>query len=191
MASPTTSPALTGTLTVGSATTTVPLGSVWINSNTQKSYVSTSNGNVLVSGQSGVANGANGAGGAGAGIGNGVSASKYYNNKANITVAGKGFCIAISGEDGEEIVRLRNDGKVVWKNGVQLDEGVKSFSSLLRLGVAESAGVGASVRREIREQVYADLIAMAKEKGSLTEEDLTFDRDSCILVEKLAKSTQE
>jgi hypothetical protein len=166
----------TGTLTSGAMLGTT--GSMWIN---------TSNSPVSVTNHTGIVNGSYGGGGIGSISAS--AASKYYNNKANITVAGKGFCIAIDGEDGEEIVRLRNDGKVVWKNGVQLDEGVKAFSSLLRLGVAESAGVGASVREEIRNQIYADLIAMAKEKGSLTEEDLTFDRDSCILVEKLAKPT--
>jgi hypothetical protein len=169
MAIPSNIPAFTGSIT------TTMLGtanSAWVNQT-----------HMYKGGSNGIVNGSYG-------IGSGISGNAPK-SRANLTVAGKGFCIAIDGEDGEEIVRLRNDGKVVWKNGVQLDEGVKAFSSLLRLGVAESAGVGASVREEIRSQVYADLIAMAKEKGSLTEEDLTFDRDSCILVEKLAKPTQE
>jgi hypothetical protein len=171
MAIPNNIPAFTGSIT------TTMLGtanSAWVNTNTGQTHMYNGGSNGIVNGSYGIAAGISG------------NAPK---SRANLTVAGKGFCILIDGEDGEEIVRLRNDGKVVWKNGVQLDEGVKAFSSLLRLGVAESAGVGASVREEIRNQVYADLIAMAKEKGSLTEEDLTFDRDSCILVEKLAKPT--
>jgi len=127
----------------------------------------------------------------------GVSSAKFSGSgifssmdHSRISV-GAGSLITMFNSNNEEVVRLREDGIVIWKHGINIDDATRAFSIALRQGAVVCSGVGAIARTEIRSEIYANLINLAKEKGSLTIDDLTFDRDSCILVEKLANTTKE
>ncbi|MFI5405740.1 MAG: hypothetical protein ACHQ1D_04420 [Nitrososphaerales archaeon] len=87
--------------------------------------------------------------------------------------------------NGKEIVKLRNDGTVEWTNGIQIDEAAEAFAKTLALGAEMSAGITKKVKLEMRDSVFEDLIAIAKERGSLTAEDLTFLLQGSKIVEKL------
>jgi len=87
--------------------------------------------------------------------------------------------------NGKEIVKLRNDGTVEWTNGIQIDEAAEAFARTLAMGAEMSAGITKKVKLEMRDSVFNDLIAIAKEKGSLTAEDLTFLLQGSKIVEKL------
>lgn len=186
---PKNSPSLTGKLTTGGSSA---LGSMHVSA-TGQAMLNIGNAMQAIT----VSNHAPGiANGSGAwhsttttGMGGSFAAGSQKSSYSGNVAMGGADIIKFIGPDGNELVRLQQDGRVVWKHGTQLDEAAKVFSQVLRNGAAECAGIGALVRKEIRDQVYADLIALAKEKGNLSIEDLTFDRDSCIIVEKLTKST--
>jgi len=144
-------------------------------------------GNVSGAGAFGIG----GQGSSGAWHGTTTAATSASTGRSRVSFGGGNSVIALYGDDGEEIVKLRGDGIVVWKSGTQVDEATKAFSLALRQGAAMTGGITAVVKAEIRNEIYANLIALAKEKGNLSIEDLTFDRDSCILVEKLANPTKE
>jgi len=87
--------------------------------------------------------------------------------------------------NGKEIVKLKSDGTVEWTNGIEIDEAAEAFAKTLALGAEMSAGITKKVKLEMRDSVFEDLIAIAKERGSLTAEDLTFLLQGSKIVEKL------
>ena len=86
---------------------------------------------------------------------------------------------------GSEIVRLNIDGTVTWAKGIDIDTAAEAFSKSLELGVEVKAGISRSVKLKMRDSVFDDLINIAKEKGSLTAEDLTYLLEASKIVEKL------
>lgn len=88
-------------------------------------------------------------------------------------------------DNGTEIVRMDVDGTVVWANGIELDEAAKCFAKSMRMGAEISAGITKKVKLEMRDSVFNDIISIAKEKGSLTAEDLTFLLEASKIIEKL------
>jgi len=90
--------------------------------------------------------------------------------------------------NGKEIVRLNNDGSVEWNKEINIDEAAEAFSRTLSMGAELSAGITKKVKLNMRDSVFNDLIAIAKEKGSLTAEDLTFLLEASKIVEKLKGS---
>jgi hypothetical protein len=87
--------------------------------------------------------------------------------------------------NGKEIVKLKSDGTVEWTNGIEIDEAAEAFAKTLSMGAEMSAGITKKVKLEMRDSVFEDLIAIAKERGSLTAEDLTFLLQGSKIVEKL------
>lgn len=87
--------------------------------------------------------------------------------------------------NGKEIVRVNNDGSVTWNNEIDIDEAAEAFGKSLGLGAEISAGITKRVKLQMRDSVFEDLINIAKEKGSLTAEDLTYLLQASKIVEKL------
>jgi hypothetical protein len=80
---------------------------------------------------------------------------------------------------------LNLDGSVTWPNGIEIDEAAEAFGKSLQLGAEMRAGINKSVKLKMRDSVFEDLISIAKEKGSLTAEDLTYLLEASKIVEKL------
>jgi hypothetical protein len=86
---------------------------------------------------------------------------------------------------GKEIVKVNLDGSVTWANGIDVDSAAEAFARTLSLGAEQKAGISKRVKLEMRDSVFEDLIEIAKEKGSLTAEDLTYLLSASKIVEKL------
>ena len=95
--------------------------------------------------------------------------------------------IAFYGGNNTEIVRLNRDGTVVWANGIDLDA-AEAFTRAFTLGAELSAGITDGVKSRMRDSVFEDLIAVAKEKGSLSVDELTFLYEGTKIMEKLRGS---
>lgn len=85
----------------------------------------------------------------------------------------------------KEIVRLEKDGKVVWNGDIEIDEAAEAFAKSMTLGAEMAAGITRKVKLAMRDSVFEDLIEIAKEKGSLTAEDLHYLLQASKIVEKL------
>lgn len=86
---------------------------------------------------------------------------------------------------GKEIVRLNFDGTVTWADDINIDEAAESFSKSVSVGLEISSGITKKVKLEMRDSIFNDLIAIAKDKGSLTADDLTYLLEASKIVEKL------
>ena len=86
---------------------------------------------------------------------------------------------------GQEIVRLNKDGTITWANGIEIDEAADAFGRSIVLGAEMVAGISKGAKLRMRNSVFADLIQIAAEKGSLTADDLTYLLEASKIVEKL------
>jgi len=86
---------------------------------------------------------------------------------------------------GSEIVRLNLDGSVTWANGIDIDAAAEAFGKSLHMSAEIQAGISKAVKLKMRDSVFEDLINIAREKGSLTAEDLTYLLEASKIVEKL------
>lgn len=84
-----------------------------------------------------------------------------------------------------EIVRLNRDGTITWGNGIDVNEAAEAFARSISLGGEMQSGITQGVKHRMRDSVFADLIEIAKEKGSLTADDLTYLLEASKIVEKL------
>lgn len=87
--------------------------------------------------------------------------------------------------NGKEVVRLNLDGSVEWADSIDVDVAAKEFAKALQLGAEQKAGITNSVKLKMRDSVFNDIINIAKEKGSLTADDLTYLLEASKIVEKL------
>ena len=85
----------------------------------------------------------------------------------------------------KEIVRLNPDGSVVWNGEIDVDSAAEAFGRSLSMGAEISAGITKRVKLKMRDSVFEDIISIAKEKGSLSAEDLTYLLEASKIVEKL------
>lgn len=108
--------------------------------------------------------------------------SANYTLNSN-TVAQKDLITLHSG--GKEIVKLTKDGKVEWAGDINIDEAAESFSKAITVGAEISAGITQRVKSKMRDSIFDDLINIAKDKGSLTAEDLTYLLQASKMMEKL------
>jgi len=118
----------------------------------------------------------------------GASSGQYiYTNPQWVIPNTQSFSsvITISGPNSNEIVRLNRDGTVVWANGIHVNEAAAAFGKTLSIGGELAAGITDAVKRRMRDAVFEEIISIAKEKGSLTEEDLTYFWQSAKIVDKL------
>ena len=84
-----------------------------------------------------------------------------------------------------EIVRLDTDGTITWANGINVGEAAEAFGRVISLSAEIKSGITQGVKHRMRDSVFADLIDIAKEKGSLTADDLTYLLEASKIVEKL------
>lgn len=89
------------------------------------------------------------------------------------------------GTSNNEIVRLNKDGSVSWSDEIAIDAAAEAFSKTLMLGAEMAAGITQSVKYRMRDSVFEDIINIAREKGSLTADDLTYLLEASKIVEKL------
>lgn len=87
--------------------------------------------------------------------------------------------------DGKEIVTLTKDGRVEWADGIRIDEASESFAKALTISSELVAGIDKRVKSDMRNSVFNDLISIAKDKGSLTADDLTYLLEASKIMEKL------
>jgi hypothetical protein len=134
-----------------------------------------------------------GAGGGGGGSASASYAGYSYGNLPPSGCPNNGYTfqstptsiISISGASNKELVRLNSDGTVVWATGVEVDEAAKTFANMMSLSAEMAAGITQSMKLRMRDSVFEDLINIAKEKGSLSADDLTYLLEASKIVEKL------
>ena len=85
----------------------------------------------------------------------------------------------------KEIVRVTNEGKVVWNEEIDIDAAAEAFSRSISMGTELKAGITEKVKRDMRDSVFEDIIEIAKQKGSLNAEDLTYLLQAAKIMEKL------
>jgi len=86
---------------------------------------------------------------------------------------------------GKEIVTLNKDGSVTWHDEININEAADAFAKSLSLGAEHMAGITQGVKQRMRDSVFNDLIEIAKEKGSLSADDLTYLLSAAKIMEKL------
>jgi hypothetical protein len=93
--------------------------------------------------------------------------------------------LVIHGIGNTELVRLNHDGTVTWADTINIDEAVNAFGQVLTLGAENSAGLTYAVKQRMRDTVFEEIILMAKDKGSLTADDLTYLHQAAKIIDKL------
>lgn len=88
-------------------------------------------------------------------------------------------------DNGKEIVRLNNDGTVIWADNIRINEAAEAFSKSLTIGAEIRAGLTDIVKRRMRDTIFEELINIADEKGSLDANDLTYLLQSAKIMDKL------
>ena len=111
------------------------------------------------------------------------SSSVNYTN--GINTSNYQYIISFHKSNGSEIVRVNKDGSVTWSSGIEINEAAEAFAKAISIGAEMRAGITQSVKYRMRDSVFADLIEFAKEKGSLTAEDLIILLEASKIVEKL------
>lgn len=85
----------------------------------------------------------------------------------------------------KEICILMNDGSVKWPNGINVDAASDAFANSIEVAVSKQAGITEGVSQRLRDSIFEDIISIAKEKGPLSSDDLTFMLQSSKIMEKL------
>ena len=93
--------------------------------------------------------------------------------------------LVIYDTNNKEIVRLNRDGTVVWARDIDDDEAAAAFSRSLQFGAEISVGITQRVKLDMRDSIFNDLIEIAKSKGPLSADDLTYLLAASKIVEKL------
>ena len=107
-------------------------------------------------------------------------------NSSKMIISTKGnSIIEIHDKNGDEIVKLNVDGTVKWDDRIKVDQAAEAFSQVLTLSAELQSGITQNVKIKMRDSVFEDLIGIAKEKGPLSAEDLTYLLQASKIVEKL------
>jgi hypothetical protein len=128
---------------------------------------------------------------AGAIIGTGLGAiypgyvTTNYQSSYNTRMVSEKDHIKFINSAGVEIVRLNNNGSVVWANGIVPDEAIDSFRSSLEIAAEQKVGIHMGTKHRMRDSVFKDLIEVARDKGPLSAEDLTYLLEASKIVERL------
>jgi hypothetical protein len=93
--------------------------------------------------------------------------------------------VSLIGDAGKEIVRLNLDGSVTWANEINVDEAAEAFARSLKISAELQAGINKAVKSAIRDQIFEEIIEIAKVNGKLTVDELTFMYESSKIMEKL------
>ena len=108
------------------------------------------------------------------------TSANYISNSALTAIP-----LVVYDTNNKEIVRLNRDGTVVWDRDIDEDEAAKAFSRSLTLATELQAGITQRVKLDMRDSVFNDLIEIAKSKGPLSADDLTYLLAASKIVEKL------
>lgn len=113
--------------------------------------------------------------------------SGYYTVGSGITFSNpvKTNIVSFHSTDGKEIVRINMDGSVTWADGIKIDEAAEAMSKTMSNAVELQAGITKAVKLRMRDSVFEDIIEIARQKGSLTADDLTYLLEASKIVEKL------
>lgn len=87
--------------------------------------------------------------------------------------------------NGKEILRVEKDGKIIWADDINIDEAAEALSKSLSISIEMKAGINKRIKREIRNSIFEDLISIAKEKGSLSVDELTYLLEGAKIMDKL------
>lgn len=85
----------------------------------------------------------------------------------------------------KELVRIETDGKVVWADDVKIDEAAERFKTMVQMSLEMKAGIIEKTKQNIRDTLFGEIINIAKEKGSLTADELTLILEATKIMEKL------
>lgn len=118
-------------------------------------------------------------------IGGGGSAGYSHSFTVGTNLHNSASVVTFYKIGGGEIVRLNQDGTITWASDIDVDEAAEAFGRAVSLGAEMQTGITQGVKQRMRDSVFNDLINIAKEKGSLTAEDLTFLLEASKIVEKL------
>ncbi len=108
----------------------------------------------------------------------GISTSYNIGTTTNST-------IVFNNSNNQEIVRLNKDGSVTWANDINVDEAATAFSRSLQLGAERCAGITQGVKQRMRNTIFEEMIELAKIKGSLNADDLTYMYSAAKIMDKL------
>lgn len=86
---------------------------------------------------------------------------------------------------GKEIVKITKDGEVVWGPDMDITAAAEAFGRAVVMGTEMKAGITERVKCNIRDKLFGEIISIAKEKGSLTADELTLILEASKIMEKL------
>ena len=111
----------------------------------------------------------------------------YYSIGSGITFSmpTRTNIVSLNDANGKEIVRINMDGSVTWADGIKIDEAAEAMSKSMSNAVELQAGITKAVKLRMRDSVFEDIIEIARQKGSLTADDLTYLLEASKIVEKL------
>jgi len=94
--------------------------------------------------------------------------------------------LTISNHSGKELVRLTHEGKVVWADPeMNEEEAAQAFGRALSYSAELKAGITKQVKATMRDNIFEEIINIAKTKGSLTVDELTYMYEASKIMEKL------
>jgi hypothetical protein len=93
--------------------------------------------------------------------------------------------VSFHGTGNKEIVRINNDGSVTWAADVDVDAAAAAFSSALTIGVEQKSAITSRVKSDIRDSIFESIIDLARQKGSLSADDLRYMLEASKIMEKL------
>jgi hypothetical protein len=119
-----------------------------------------------------------------------TSSNIFTNISTNYT---SGYCtfssnaiIVMNRANGTTLLTVHNDGLVEWAGDIDVDKASIAFASSLSIGVERAVGITTLKKQQLRDAVFEEIISMAKSKGSLTADDLTFLHQSAKIMDKLS-----
>jgi hypothetical protein len=93
--------------------------------------------------------------------------------------------VSFTDSSGKEVVRINLDGTITWADGIKIDEAAEAMSKALSISTELHAGITQAVKLRMRDSVFQDIIEIARQKGSLSADDLTYLLEASKIVEKL------
>lgn len=87
---------------------------------------------------------------------------------------------------GKDIVRVTQDGEVIWADPeMNENEAAQALTRSMQQSAELKAGITKTVKSKMRDTVFEEIINIAKQKGSLTADDLTYLLEASKIIEKL------
>lgn len=87
---------------------------------------------------------------------------------------------------GTPILSVDKSGVVTWKAGYEIDQAAEAFAQAMQSGVEKSVGITSAIKSRMRDSVFNDLIAIAKEKGPLSTKELEYLLSASKIIERLS-----